>query len=128
VSYHGVGAGPGPVKTYKVDMPLPWGDNTEITLPVQQMVADTWAQLLPKIIDLEKKLIGDMEDEVKYFAPVIMDEVITKNVRPELEKQMEIAFAQVDVAKTDAIKAAAGIATGLALVIGLSAWWIKKGG
>jgi len=127
VSYHGVGAGPGPTKTYLVDMPLPWGNNTEITVPVQQVVADTWAQLSPKLDALESKLINDMEDEVNLYGPRIAKQVMDEVVSPEIAKQMEIAFAQVDMVKSDATKAAVGIAVGLALVIGLSAWWVKKG-
>jgi hypothetical protein len=128
VSYHGVGAGPGPVKVYKVDAPFPWGDNTEIKIPLQAMTDDAWAAISPKIDALETKLIQDMEAEVAYFAPTMVQKIIETNVRPELQKQMEIAFAKVDIAKDDAIKAAMGIAAGLALAIGLGAWWIKKGG
>jgi hypothetical protein len=127
MSYHGVGAGPGPVKTYKVDMPLPWGDNTEITVPVQQVIADAWTELSPKIDALESKLINDMEDEANLYGPRLVKQVMDEVVTPEINKQMEIAFAQVDVAKSDAIKAAAGIAVGLGLAVGLAAWWIKKG-
>ena len=32
MSYHGLGAGPGPTETYYVDMPFPWGENTELKL------------------------------------------------------------------------------------------------
>jgi hypothetical protein len=128
VSYHGVGAGPGPVKTYKVDAPFPWGENTEIKIPVQAMTDDAWAAVYPHILDLETKLIGDMEDEVRYFAPVIINKIIAENVRPELEKQMTVAFAKVDVAKDDAIKAALGVAGMVVLSVGLAAWWVKRGG
>jgi hypothetical protein len=40
MSYHGIGAGPGPVELYRVDMPFPWGDNTELKLPVHAIVQD----------------------------------------------------------------------------------------
>jgi hypothetical protein len=128
LSYHGVGAGPGPVKTYKVDAPFPWGVNTEIKIPVQQMADDSYAAVLPHILELEGRLIADVEDEMARVVPDMVQRVINENVRPELAKQMEIAFAKVDIAKDDAIKAAVGIAAGLALAIGLSAWWVKKGG
>jgi hypothetical protein len=128
VSYHGVGAGPGPVKTYKVDAPWPWGENTEIKIPVQQMADDSYAAILPHILELEGMLINDVEGEMARVVPDMVQTVIEKNVRPELAKQMEIAFAKVDIAKDDAIKSATWIAAGVALTIGLSAWWIKRGG
>jgi hypothetical protein len=127
VSYHGVGAGPGPVKTYKVDAPFPWGKDTEVTVPVDQMVSDTWAALAPSLEAFESKLINDMEDEANLYGPRIAKQVMDEVVSPEIAKQMEIAFAQVDMVKADAVKAAVGIVAGLALVIGLSAWWVKKG-
>jgi hypothetical protein len=40
MSYHGLGAGPGPVETYYVDMPFPWGDDTELRLPVYALTQD----------------------------------------------------------------------------------------
>jgi hypothetical protein len=127
VSYHGVGAGPGPVKTYKVDAPFPWGKDTEVTLPVEQMVTDTWNALAPSLDAFEAKLINDMEDEANLYGPRLVKQVMDEVVRPEIAKQMEIAFAQVDMVTSDVTKSAVGIAAGLALVIGLSAWWVKKG-
>ena len=43
----GLGAGPGPTTTYLVDLPLPWGKDTEVTLPMDQLVADAWASMEP---------------------------------------------------------------------------------
>jgi hypothetical protein len=128
MSYHGVGAGPGPVKTYRVDAPFPWGKDTELKLPVQAMIDDAWAAAYPHLMDLEGKLIRDMEDEVRYFAPVMADQLIDEKVRPELERQLEIVFAEIDILKEDALKAAVGIAAGLALAVGLGAWWVKRRG
>jgi hypothetical protein len=45
--YRGVGAGPGEVATYQVDLPLPWGANTEVTLPMQALVDDAWTAMEP---------------------------------------------------------------------------------
>jgi len=39
---YGLGAGPGPTVTYQVDLPLPWGADTAVTLPLQQLVDDAW--------------------------------------------------------------------------------------
>jgi len=47
--YHGVGAGPGPTITYLVDLPLPWGRDTEVTLPIDQLVSDSWTAMEPRM-------------------------------------------------------------------------------
>ena len=44
-----MGAGPGPTTTYLVDLPLPWGRDTEVTLPMDQLVADAWASMSPRM-------------------------------------------------------------------------------
>jgi len=44
-----MGAGPGPTTTYLVDLPLPWGKDTEITLPMDQLTADAWASMTPNV-------------------------------------------------------------------------------
>jgi hypothetical protein len=128
MSYHGVGAGPGPVKTYKVDAPFPWGENTEIKIPVQQMADDSYAAVLPHILELEGMLINDVEDEMARVVPDLVQKVIEQKIRPELAKQMEIAFAKVDIVKDDAVKSAVKIAAGIAIAIGIGAWWVKRGG
>lgn len=46
--YRSMGAGPGPTSTYYVDLPLPWGKDTEITLPMEQLTADAWAAVAPQ--------------------------------------------------------------------------------
>jgi ElaB/YqjD/DUF883 family membrane-anchored ribosome-binding protein len=37
-----VGAGPGPGRTFYVDAPLPWGQNTPVTIPVQALADASW--------------------------------------------------------------------------------------
>lgn len=127
MSYHGMGAGPGPVKTYKVDMPFPWGENTEVTVPVDQMVNDTWAAISPKLDQLEAKMIQDMEDEMNLYAPQLVKTIMDQSVRPELNRQAEVAMAEFDIMKMDVVKAVA--ITGIAIVIAMGAgsWWVKKG-
>ena len=127
MSYHGVGAGPGPVKTYKVDMPFPWGDNTAVTVPVQAMVDDTWAALLPKINALEAQLINDAEGEVNLYAPEAVRKIMNEVVLPDVNKELEEVFAQVDLVKEDALKAGLAITGIIVLAVGFSAWWVKKG-
>jgi hypothetical protein len=47
--YHSIGAGPGPTVTYLVDLPLPWGKDTEVTLPIEALVNDAVAVAQPSI-------------------------------------------------------------------------------
>lgn len=47
--YHPVGAGPGDVVTYRIDLPLPWGRDTEVTLPIQALVDDAYAAMEPNL-------------------------------------------------------------------------------
>jgi hypothetical protein len=47
--YRSIGAGPGNTVTYYVDAPYPWGDNTEVTIPVEQLVEDAMAAAQPGI-------------------------------------------------------------------------------
>jgi len=123
MTYRAVGAGPGPVKTYKVDMPFPWGANTEITVPVQAMVDDTWAALQPKV----DALITQAEEEVSSYAPDEVRTVMNSVVIPKIQSQMEEAFAEMDMMKDDALKAVLGVTGILVIAIGLSAWWVKRG-
>lgn len=76
--YRAMGAGPGQTVTYLVDLPLPWGRDAEVTLPMEALVSDAWTSLEPS---------------------------------------MDLAIAK------GAIAAAASVA----VVIGLAAWWLKKG-
>jgi hypothetical protein len=122
-----VGAGPGPVEKYKIDAPFPWGDNTEIAVPMQQMVDDAWQAISPKIDALEAKLIQDMEGEMEIYAPVLVKQVMDEVVRPEIAKQMEVAFAEVGLVKDDAIKGMLALTGMVVLSVGIAAWWVKKG-
>jgi hypothetical protein len=127
MSYHGIGAGPGPVATYKVDAPFPWGDNTSVSIPVQAMVTDAWNAVSPKIDALEAKLVSDMEDEATLFAPKLAKQVMDEVISPEINNQMEVAFAQLDLIEQDAVKAFVIVGATIVLATGLAAWWIKKG-
>jgi len=127
MSYRGVGAGPGPVEKYKVDAPFPWGDDTEITLPIQELVNDAWSAVTPRINELEAKLIEDMENEASLYAPRIVKQVMDSVVTPEMNRQMEVAFAELDMMETDALKALIAVGASMVLAVGLAAWWVKKG-
>ncbi len=122
-----MGAGPGPVKMYKVDMPFPWGKDTEVVVPVDQMVSDTWAALSPKIDQLEAKMIQDMEDEMNLYAPELVKTIMDQSVRPELNRQAEVAMAEFDIMKMDVVKAVAITGVAIVLAMGAGSWWVKKG-
>ncbi len=127
MTYRSMGAGPGPVVKYKIDAPFPWGDDTEIAVPMQQMVDDAWRAISPKINALEAQLVQDMEGEMDIYAPVLVKQIMDEVVRPEIAKQMEVAFAEVDVVKDDAIKGMLALTGMVVLSVGIAAWWVKKG-
>jgi len=128
MSYHaGVGAGPGPVAKYKVDAPWPWGDDTEIAIPVQQMVTDAWTALQPKLDALENQLVTDIETEVSLYAPKLAKDLIDNIVLPELSKELEVTFAELDMMKTDVTRTVVIVGATMVLALGFGAWWVKKG-
>ncbi len=49
MSYRAMGAGPGPTITYAVDLPLPWGHDAEVTLPMEALVQDAWTAMEPRM-------------------------------------------------------------------------------
>lgn len=67
-----LGAGPGPVETYFVDLPLPWGNNTEIRMPIRQMSYDAvnaaWpnirGRLEQAIPDVTRRFLNEMEPTI----------------------------------------------------------------
>jgi hypothetical protein len=127
VSYHPVGAGPGPVEKYKVDAPWPWGDNTEIAVPVQQMMNDAWTAIRPRIDELENKLIDDMENELTLYGPKLVKDVMDNVVLPDIKNQMEVAFAELGMLKDDMTKTLIAVGGMLVIAVGVGAWWLKKG-
>lgn len=90
-----LGAGPGPVKKYFVDLPFPWGDNTEVTVPVQQIMKDAlqavplqqlaaqfveegWPTLKSKVEEDAPQIISQALEpklgEAKYYVNQLMGE------------------------------------------------------
>lgn len=121
---------------YKVDLPL-LGE-TVIKMPVNQLINDIRVQLdreLPGIVDnvwtqaqpkLEQLVVG-IEDDMKYFVPVLVDEVLREQVSPMLEGELGVFLAQTNLIKEDALKALLLLTATTLLGVGLAAWWIKKG-
>lgn len=60
----GVGAGPGPSRTYYVDLPQPWGANTPVALPVQALADDIWNVLAPRLDQGSNELTMRIKDAV----------------------------------------------------------------
>jgi hypothetical protein len=127
MAYRAVGAGPGAVQKYKVDAPWPWGDNTEIALPVDALVSDAWTAALPKINALESQLIDDMENEATLFAPKLVKQVMDETVMPEIRDELEVMMAGLDLLEKDAMKAILAVGASVIIAVGVGAWWLKKG-
>lgn len=127
MTYHPVGAGPGPVEKYKVDAPWPWGDDTEIALPVAEIINDAWTALRPRLDELENKLVEDMENELSLYGPRLVKNVMDTVVLPRLRNEMEVAFAELDIVKTDVTKTLVAVGASLVIAVGVGAWWLKKG-
>lgn len=69
MSYHAalsaLGAGPGPTRTYLVDLPLPWGADTPIKVPLQQIVEDALTEARPAAAIEREKLAAAVKDAVE---------------------------------------------------------------
>jgi uncharacterized protein YjeT (DUF2065 family) len=118
-----VGAGPGPTVTYKIDAPFPWGKDTEVTVPVKAMVDDAFAAAAPHIT----QLTVDAEDEIKALVPELVNNVMSTVVMPDAQRELDIAFAKLDLAKEDALRMAIGIGVVVVGAVAAAAWWIKRG-
>lgn len=127
MSYHrSLGAGPGPTKTYLVDLPFPWGDNTKVVVPLQQVINDA-IQAIP-VQQLAVQLVDYAWPEAKHLAetdlPQIIDDV-TSAKWGEAKYTINQAISDVnDIAKkaTVHVYIAAGLTVlGIALIL-----WRKK--
>lgn len=102
MSYHALGAGPGPVKTYYVDLPFPWGDNTEVDLPMSAMAQDAYREVAPYMPALAKSAFSSIE--------------------ADLDARIERVQKDLDKALTG-VYVAAGV---IVLSMGIFAWSLKK--
>lgn len=89
VAIHGasLGAGPGPVRTYRVDLPFPWGDDTEITLPIQSITFDAVNAAYPQI---RTRLDHDIPAIAERFVASL--EPTMKRVEDRLDRTMTQAY------------------------------------
>lgn len=121
--------------TYKFNLPV-IGER-EVAVPVNQIVNDIWLHvqsILPEIVDKSweeaqpkiNQLVAGVERDLEYFVPELVDEVMQEQILPELERQLTIVFAKVDVMKDQAIQSAWGIGLLLTAAVGTAAWWVRS--
>lgn len=56
LEWNQLGAGPGLTRTYYVDLPWPWGENTEVVVPMQQIVSDVLFEAELKLPELSREV------------------------------------------------------------------------
>lgn len=96
VALGALAAGPGPVITYKVDMPFPWGDDTEVTLPVKAMIDDAANEATQHLPEIEDYLVT----RLRAWLPTVGPEAI-KSVWPSAKADLEAELpVLIDQAKS----------------------------
>lgn len=123
MSYHALGAGPGPIKTYKVDLPFPWGADTEVKVPLDAIVKDA-AKSIPM-----KALMQAAWAEALPLAQQDLPILMTTYLEPKFGQAEYIvnqALKDVEATANKAVKhvyiAAGLIVTGVAVAL----WWNKR--
>ena len=123
MSYHSLGAGPGPVKTYKVDLPFPWGDDTEIKIPLDAIVKDA-AKSIP-VSALVQSAGGTALPLAQEDLPILMKTYLEPKFA-QAEYIVNQALKDVEQTAASAVKhvyiAAGLIVAGVALAL----WWSKR--
>lgn len=115
MSYHGLGAGPGPVETYRVDLPFPWGADTELKLPIAAITQDALraaeragtAGLVPW---------DSINRRIEASMPVWIDQL-----QQEIDPYVNEVIGRITRRVTF-------VATSLVAASVLAAWWLKKRG
>lgn len=119
----GLGAGPGPVRTYKVDLPFPWGDDTAIKLPLDAMVKDAVAAIPMKT------LVAAAMAEAVPLVNEQVPQLIATYIDPKLGQAEYIINQTLKDVETTADKAVKHIYIAAALIVagvGVAAWWSKR--
>lgn len=123
MSYHGLGAGPGPIKTYKVDLPFPWGADTEVKLPLDAIVKDA-VQSIP-VQQLVQSAWGAALPLAQEDLPILLKTYLEPKFG-QAEYIVNQALKDVEATADRAVKhvyiAAGLIVTGVAVAL----WWSKK--
>lgn len=124
---------------YTFDLPLV--GKTEFGLPVSAMTNDallTVQSQLPGILDeslplIYQKLgpyIADVKAsafaDLEYFVPELLDDLMKKQVIPELERQKENVIAEAEVLRDEALLTALAMTGILAISVGMGVWWLKN--
>jgi len=113
VTYHPLGAGPGPVEEYSVDMPFPWGDNTKIRVPVYAMVNDSLRAMNQTVI--ASKIPWDsILRRMEVSIPMWVDQA-AENMQPHVD-------AWIDKA-TNRVALAGGV---MVLGMAATAWYVRR--
>lgn len=124
---------------YTFDLPLV--GKTEFGLPVSAMTNDallTVQQQLPQILDeslptVYQRLAPYIADvkastfaDLEYFVPELLDDLMKKQIIPELERQKENVIAEAEVLRDEALIAALAMTGIVAISVGVAAWWLRK--
>lgn len=86
-------ARPAPTRTYRVDAPFPWGDDTEITLPVQAMITDAANEATQHLPEIEDYLVT----RLRAWLPTIGPEAIRSlwpSAKADLEAELPVLIDQ----------------------------------
>jgi hypothetical protein len=80
-----------------------------------------YQKLGPYIADVKASTFADLE----YFVPELLDDVLKKQLLPELERQKENVLAEAEVLRDEALLAALAMTGIVAITIGVGFWWFK---
>ncbi len=124
---------------YSFDLPLV--GKTEFGLPISAMTNDallTAQQQLPGILDeslpvIYQKLQPYIADakasafaDLEFWLPEMLDDLMKKQIVPELERQKENVIAEAEVLRDEALVAALAMTGILAISVGIGIWWLKN--
>jgi hypothetical protein len=111
------------VKTYKVDLPFPWGDDTEIKIPLDAIVKDA-AKSIP-VSSLVESAWGVARPLAQEEIPILMKMYFEPQFA-RAEYIVEQALKDVETTAASAVKhvyMAAGI---IVIGVGVAFWWSKR--
>lgn len=94
MSYHGLGAGPGPTERYYLDMPFPWGDNTAVVIPVQEMTKDATREALRVLRDEDLASLvpwNSINTRVQASMPLWIEQANTE-AKPYIDAYIDSAL------------------------------------
>jgi hypothetical protein len=123
---------------YSFDLPLV--GKTEFGLPIPAMTNDallTVQKQLPQVLDeslpvVYQKLAPYLADlkagtfaDLEYFVPELLDDVMKKQILPELERQKDNIIAETEMIRDEALKTALALTGMVVVAMGVGFWWLK---